>query len=319
MRSASALLAADGLGRATGKPRRFPFVQWDVFTKLRLAGNPLIVFPDARGLSDEEMQAITWEINQQETTFVFPRPQAIEERQGVRVRIFVPTTELPFAGHPTLGTAMALQALRKRHGVPWRERVVLELNAGRVPVTFQQQAGGPLYGEMKQIDPAFGSVHDAGTVAPILGLDRKDLDSSLPVQTVSTGLPFVLVPLQSREALGRIKIDWTRAAPYLSRIDPNALPYCFARDRQSKAGSIQARGIYPEGEDPATGSAAGCTVSLLVKQENLTSGQRVVIEQGNLIHRPSRMFASASMTGGKVHDVHVGGFAVQVASGEYIL
>jgi trans-2,3-dihydro-3-hydroxyanthranilate isomerase len=223
LRSIAALLAADFARGDTKHSRRFPFVQWDVFSKVRLAGNPLVVFPEARGLSDEEMQAITREIHQQETTFVIPREPRVEDKEGIRVRIFLPTKEVPFAGHPSLGTAMALQALWKERNLPLRKVVRLALNVGQVPVTFRQEADGLLYGEMEQPDPQFSSAHDPSAVAPLLGLQSGDIDTSLPIQLVSTGLPYVLVPLKSRDAISKISIDWTRALPWLERVDPDAM------------------------------------------------------------------------------------------------
>src|ERR1035438_6434779 len=232
LRSIAALLAADFARGDTKHSRRFPFVQWDVFSKVRLAGNPLVVFPDARGLSYEEMQAITREIHQQETTFVIPREPRVEDKEGIRVRIFLPTKEVPFAGHPSLGTAMALQALWKQRNLPLRKVVRLALNVGQVPVTFRQEADGLLYGEMEQPDPQFSSAHDPSAVAPLLGLQSGDIDTSLPIQLVSTGLPYVLVPLKSRDAISKISIDWTRALPWLERVDPDALA---ALDAATKA------------------------------------------------------------------------------------
>ena len=257
LRSIAALLAADFARGDTKHSRRFPFVQWDVFSKVRLAGNPLVVFPDARGLSDEEMQAITREIHQQETTFVFPREPRVEDKEGIRVRIFLPTKEVPFAGHPSLGTAMALQALWKERNLPLRKVVRLALNVGQVPVTFRQEADGLLYGEMEQPDPQFSSAHDPSAVAPLLGLQSGDIDTSLPIQLVSTGLPYVLVPLQSRDAISKISIDWTRALPWIERVDPDAMFYSYTLAGREKNGTIQGRGIFPDGEDPATGSAFG--------------------------------------------------------------
>lgn len=319
LRSIPALLTAD-FARADPKhPRRLPFVQWDVFSKARLTGNPLIVFPDARDLSDEVMQAITWEINQQETSFVIPREPRVEDREGIRVRIFLPTKEVPFAGHPTLGTAMALQALWKKRKLPLRKTVRLALNVGQVPVTFTQQADGFLRGEMVQPDPQFSSSHDPSAVAPLLGLQSGDIDTSLPIQLVSTGLPYVLVPLKSRDALSRISIDWTRALPWLASVDPDAMFYSYTLAGREEKGPIQGRGIFPEGEDPATGSASGCLVSLLVKYGLLGPGEQIVIEQGDQIHRPSRIYGSAAIRDGNVKSVHIGGYAIQVASGEYLL
>src|SRR4249920_2080108 len=134
--------------------RRLPFVQVDVFTSVPLEGNQLAVFADGRSLSDAEMQALAREMNLSETTFIFPCDPASERERGVRVRIFTVDEELPFAGHPTLGTAFAL-----RNGNAASE-VVLELNVGKVPVRFEQSPGQPIFGEMKQVDPVFGVVHE---------------------------------------------------------------------------------------------------------------------------------------------------------------
>ena len=147
---------------------------------------------------------------------------------------------------------------------------------------------------------------------------QREIDASLPIQTVSTGLPYVLVPLKSRNAISRISIDWTRALPWLERVDPDAMFYSYTLASREQDGTAQGRGIFPEGEDPATGSAAGCVVSLLVKQGRLRAGEQILIEQGDIC-RPSRIHGSAAIRGGNVHSVHIGGYAIQVASGEYVL
>src|SRR5579871_3146161 len=133
--------------------------QWDVFSERPLEGNSLAVFFDARGLSDSEMQAIAKEMNLSETTFIFPRELEVERERGVRVRIFTVQEELPFAGHPTLGTAFALR------GDSRAEEVALKLNVGKVPVRFEDSPGEPTFAEMTQIDPVFGAVHDREAVA----------------------------------------------------------------------------------------------------------------------------------------------------------
>ena len=139
--------------------RRLPFVQLDVFTSRPLEGNPLAVFPDGRGLSDEQMQALAREMNLSETTFVMPRDAAAERSHGVRVRIFTVEEELPFAGHPTLGTAFLLR------GSSGASEVVLDLNVGKVLVRFEDPPGQPTFGEMTQVDPKFGPTHDREAVA----------------------------------------------------------------------------------------------------------------------------------------------------------
>src|SRR5215469_17047158 len=161
-----------------GKQRRFSMTQWDVFSSRPLEGNSLAVFSDGRGLSDADMQAIAKEMNLSETTFTLPRDAAIERERGVRVRIFTVQEELPFAGHPTLGTAFALR------GLSGAKEIALELNVGRVPVRFEESAGDPLFGEMTQVDPTFGMQHEREAIARATGLKLEDFDLSLPIETV---------------------------------------------------------------------------------------------------------------------------------------
>ncbi|HZD32846.1 MAG TPA: PhzF family phenazine biosynthesis isomerase, partial [Candidatus Angelobacter sp.] len=161
--------------------RTFSFVQLDVFTNRPLEGNQLAVFADARGLSDEEMQKLARETNLSETTYIFPREPEVEQRDGHKVRIFTVNEELPFAGHPTLGTAWALYQQAPA------DEVVLDLKVGKVPVSFAQR-DGQLFGEMRQVDPKFGREHSHAEVARLLGLQLSELDESLPIQSVSTGM-----------------------------------------------------------------------------------------------------------------------------------
>src|SRR5215470_6956639 len=155
--------------------KRLPFVQLDVFSSSPLEGNPLAVFPDGSGLSDGEMQAIARELNLSETTFVLPREAAVEKERGVRVRIFTVQEELPFAGHPTLGTASALR------GNSGSSEIRLDLNAGTVPVRFEDAGDKPAFGEMTQADPKFGQIHDAQKMAEITGIPIADIDTRLPI------------------------------------------------------------------------------------------------------------------------------------------
>src|ERR1700758_680457 len=155
--------------------RRLPFVQVDVFTSVPLEGNQLAVFADGRSLSDAEMQALAKEMNLSETTFVLPRDAATERERGVRVRIFTVEEELPFAGHPTLGTAFALRSSKGAR------EIVLDLNVGKVPVRFEEVPGQPVFGEMTQKDPEFGPLHDSKAVVRAAGLADGDVDPSLPI------------------------------------------------------------------------------------------------------------------------------------------
>src|SRR5579864_5918152 len=170
--------------------KKLQIVQIDVFTECPLTGNALAVCLDGRELTTEQMQAIARETNRSETTFVLPENAANERDRGIRVRIFTVAEELPFAGHPTLGTAFVL---RGSSGVP---EVKLELNVGLVPVRFEDPVGGkPAFGEMTQVEPEFGMQHEREAVAKAIGIKVDDLDPELPVETVSTGLPYTITPV----------------------------------------------------------------------------------------------------------------------------
>jgi trans-2,3-dihydro-3-hydroxyanthranilate isomerase len=174
----------------------YDYAVLDVFAEAPLQGNPLAVFCDARGLNTEEMQAIARETNLSETTFIFRRPAEIERERGIEVRIFTVREELPFAGHPTLGTASWLY-LNHPELAPM-ETITLDLRVGPIPVSFAAtQAGQGVFGTMRQNDPAFGQVHDRAEVARAIGLTVDDFDPDLPIQTVSTGKPICIEPLRS--------------------------------------------------------------------------------------------------------------------------
>jgi trans-2,3-dihydro-3-hydroxyanthranilate isomerase len=292
--------------------RHLSMSQWDVFTSNPLEGNSLAVFSDARGLTDAEMQAIAKEMNLSETTFIFPRDPATERERGVRVRIFTVEEELPFAGHPTLGTALSL-----RDGSPAGE-VVLELNVGKVPVRFEQSAGQSIFGEMKQVDPVFGLVHDREAIALATGLNPDDFDPSLPIQTVSTGLSFTVAPLKSLAVIQKLRVDVQRATEYLKSIGGKFL-YFVTRETVDPAAGLHARMFFYNGEDPATGSAAGCTAAWMVAHGVAAPDQRVLIEQGVEMQRPSRIFVRASKQDNRIVNVRVGGSSVEVLRGEVFL
>ena len=174
--------------------RSLGFVWLDVFAERPLEGNPLAVFPDARGLSDEEMQAIARETGLSETTFVLPEDDARDREEGFRTRIFTVEGELPFAGHPTLGTAAVLAHLRTL------SRLKLRLPVGPIPVSFTERDGRP-FGTMVQNDPTVGQTHDPSAVAHALGLPLEEIDRTVPVRTISTGVPFAIVPLKKLATL----------------------------------------------------------------------------------------------------------------------
>ena len=184
--------------------QKLQMVQVDVFTNQALMGNALAVCLDGRGLETDQMQAIARETNLSETTFILPRDQATEREHGKRVRIFTVAEELPFAGHPTLGTAFVLRGSSR---VP---EIRLELNVGLVPVRFEEADGEPAFGEMTQIEPEFGGQHDREAVVKAIGLGIEDLDPELPVETVSTGLPYTITPIRSLTVLRGLRIDPSR-------------------------------------------------------------------------------------------------------------
>ena len=237
----------------------------DVFTKTPLAGNPLAVALNTCGLATDRMQAIAREFNLSETTFIERRPAVVERAEGVRVRIFTAREELPFAGHPTLGTASVLRTIAPEAFAD--DTVTLALNVGPVPVRFEPDAAdsGAIFGEMTQRDPEFGAELNAAKVAPLLGLLREDLDPAFPPQVVSTGTPFAIVVLRSVAALQRLKVDQEKATPWLRERGARFF-YVLSRDPTQSQCPTQwcARIQFYGGEDPATGSAAGCAISYLV-------------------------------------------------------
>jgi trans-2,3-dihydro-3-hydroxyanthranilate isomerase len=267
-------------------------------------------------------------MNLSETTFILPRDPATEREQGIRVRIFTVQEELPFAGHPTLGTAFALRG-RSEAGL---EKVVLELNVGKVPVHFEDNAGEPAFGEMTQIDPAFGMQHERETVARATGLRVEDFDDSLPIQTVSTGVAFTVTPLKSLSVIQNLQIDLNRGAEYLAR-SAGKFFYFVTRETVDREARLHARMLFYNGEDPATGSAAGCTAAWMVAHGVAQPDERVLIEQGVEMKRPSRIFVRASSAGissdgkssdskrsnNRVVNVRVGGHSVEIMRGEVFL
>jgi trans-2,3-dihydro-3-hydroxyanthranilate isomerase len=305
----------------TQPSRRLPMTQWDVFSSRPLEGNSLAVFSDGRGLTDAEMQSIAMEMNLSETTFILPRDAATEREHGVRVRIFTVQEELPFAGHPTLGTAFALR------GQSGAERVMLELNVGKVPVDFEDKDGQPAFGEMTQIDPVFGIEHELKAVAQATGLRIQDFDDSLPIQTVSTGLAYIVTPLKSLSVIQNLQIDLNRTAEYLAR-SAGKFFYFVCRETIDRTARLHSRMLFYNGEDPATGSAAGCTAAWMVAHGVAQPDERVLIEQGVEMKRPSRIFVRASFDGqgserqrsdNRVVNVRVGGNAVEIMRGEVFL
>jgi len=301
--------------------RTYSYVQLDVFTQKALEGNQLAVFTDARGMSPADMQALARETRLAETTFIFPRDFATERERGVEVRVFTVAEELPFAGHPTLGTAFLLHGSGRRSqdgGVRLRasEPVInLELKVGKVPVAFSRDPKGLLFGEMTQNDPVFGQIHNKEDIARATGLKIEDLDPKLPAQTVSTGLPFAIVPVKSLAAMHGLSIEPKKLFDYLGTTDAKFM-YFICREVEHSGSTLHARMQFYNGEDPATGSAAGDCVAWAVQHGVLKSDEQAIIEQGIEMKRASFIHVRATKAGDGVKNVRVGGYVVEVMRGE---
>ncbi len=298
------------------------FYQLDVFTDVPLTGNPLAVFPDGDGLTDEQMQGLAREMNLSETTFVFPSDEGDRS-----IRFFTPRAEIPLAGHPTIGTWWLLAELGLID-VPEQgdQRFLQQTGAGVLPVDIFMAGGKPDRVEMTQAVPEFGN-----TVTDITGLG-KALGGEDPVaeplpQVVSTGMPQMMIPVKSREALSQLPSGGTGAAlAGLLRSHGSDCAMCFHLTEPGHPARIKARMFAPGlgvPEDPATGSAAGALGAYIVWHGLLrpTDGvARMVIEQGEEIGRPSRIQVEVCVgNGGEITEVKVGGQAVQIIKGEVTL
>src|SRR6266480_165004 len=302
--------------------RTYEFVQLDVFTQTPLTGNPLAIFTDARGLDDGEMQALAREMNLSETTFILPRDPTTEAREGKKVRIFTVEEELPFAGHPTLGTALYLHALELASNAKGRDEITLDLKAGKIPVRFtanlanagHDRVNGQVFGEMRQRDPEFGRTLSREEVANVIGIAADDIASDAPIQIVSTGLAFAIVPIRTSQILANLNFAHAATAEFLKRTNARFFYFLYPERREDRL-EAQARMMFYGGEDPATGSAAGCAASWMVRHEITKPEEQVVIRQGIAIRRPSEMHVRAAQEGDRITNVRVGGYAVELLRG----
>lgn len=291
-----------------------PFYMVDVFAEQQYAGNQLAVFPNAGHLTTEQMQQIAREINFSETTFILsPRPK----HGGYDVRIFTPTKELPFAGHPTLGTAFVLQQSVLRAIVP---QITLNLGVGPIPVTLTYEGEQPTELWMQQNPPLFGEILAATAIAPVLNLDVADLDARFPVQVVSTGIPFLIVPLRSLAALQRIRVNVESLNQLMASRSTKEV-FVFCPEVRHAENHFSARMFAPLlgiPEDPATGSANGCFAGYLVQHRYLdTDAIAVRVEQGYEMGRPSLLLLQAAKSSDQI-SVAVGGSVILVARGEFV-
>ncbi len=284
----------------------------DVFAEEKYTGNQLAVFRRVTELSDKQMQRIAKEMNYSETTFIL---SGEEHDGGYDVRIFTPETELNFAGHPTLGTAFVIQheIIRK----PVKE-IILNLKAGKIPVFFDYKSRNSCILWMKQLQPTFGKKFDGNLISKILSLDLSDINSSYPIQEVSTGLPVVIVPLTSLQGVKKAHVNKDKYFEFIKDIEAKTI-LIFCSETYNKANDLNVRFFadqYGIPEDPATGSANGCLAAYLVNHRFFgTYKINLKVEQGYEIGRPSRLYLKAEKKEQEL-SVYVGGKVEMIGNGQ---
>ncbi len=300
---------------------KYRFLTADIFTSRQFGGNQLAVLPDARGLSDAQMLAITREFNYSESTFVFPPENPAHTR---RVRIFTPGGEVPFAGHPTVGTAFVLAATGEVAMKGPETRIVLEENVGPVPVTIRANDGQPVFcqfsvAKLPETGPPLPARAD---LAATLSIDEADLlDGAWQPQVVSCGLGFAFVPVRDRGVVARARIRLDQWEQHLAGT-PGAMVMIFAMDAEDQAHDVRARMFAPGvgvPEDPATGSACAALGGYLAVRAPGDGAMRWVVEQGYEMGRPSLIEVEAERTGDQVTAVRVGGASVLVSEGMMVV
>ncbi len=281
----------------------------DVFAEKKYQGNQLAVVLDAKKLPSDEMQQIAQEMNYSETTFILSKGK---QSTGYPVRIFTPKEEVPFAGHPTLGTAYIIaHKIEKKSKKP----IVLNLKVGKIPVELAKDI---LW--MKQKPPTFGCLYDPESIASCLNLNEEDIDTKFPVQEVSTGIPFLILPLRNLDALKRAKVDTEKFFELVKCNDANAI-LLFCPETYNKENDLCVRvfaDYYGVPEDPATGSGNGCLAGYLVRYRYLEKDSiDIRVEQGYEIDRPSLILLKAEEKEEFI-DIYVGGRVIMVAQGELV-
>jgi trans-2,3-dihydro-3-hydroxyanthranilate isomerase len=286
----------------------------DVFAEEKYAGNQLAVFRNVSGLSDNDMQRFAKEMNFSETTFILSEQV---KNGGYNVRIFTPEEELPFAGHPTLGTAFVIQREIIKEPV---EKLALNLKVGQIPVTFSYKDGQPDLMWMRQNPPTFGKTLDIKQLAEVLALDEGDFEDEFPIQEVSTGVFALIVPLKTLEAVKTASVVKDKYFALIRNIESLGI-LVFAPETYESERDLNVR-FFADAlgipEDPATGSANGCLAGYLVKHRYFDKDNfDIKVEQGYEIGRPSLLYLRAEDKDGLI-DVHVGGKAAMVARGEFV-
>jgi trans-2,3-dihydro-3-hydroxyanthranilate isomerase len=294
--------------------KRLTFYIVDVFAVEKYSGNQLAIFTDAAHLSEAQMQVFAKEMNYSETTFI---TSTKVQNGGYNVRIFTPAKELPFAGHPTLGTAYIIQQEIIKQSV---ETVSLNLKVGQIPVTWHnsEEAGEVLW--MRQNPPTFHQKLDASALAVVLGLEEDEIDSRFPIQEVSTGIPFIIIPLKTHESLKRIRVNRDKYFNLVEKTEAKEI-LVFCPETYSPENNLSVR-VFAEylgiPEDPATGSANGCLAGYLVEYSYF--GEKPVdvrVEQGYEMGRPSLLLLKAQKNEDMI-EVLVGGKVMMVAKGEFV-
>lgn len=293
--------------------RKQTFYIVDVFAEEKYTGNQLAVFRNAKALSDARMQKIANEMHYSETTFILSDEQ---RNGGYDVRIFTPKAELPFAGHPTLGTAYIILSEIVKKPV---NKIILNLKVGKILVTptYSKEHIDILW--MKHKQPIFGKTFDADSVSNILSLDSTDINRKFPIQEVSTGVPSIIVPLKTLKAVKQARISIDKYFNMIKDTQAKAL-LIFCPEPYNKQNHLNVRffaDYFGVPEDPATGSANGCLAAYLVKHRYFgTDKINIRVEQGYEIGRPSLLLLKAEHKNGKI-DVHVGGKVILIAKGEF--
>jgi trans-2,3-dihydro-3-hydroxyanthranilate isomerase len=300
-------------------PRSYKFVKLDVFTTVAFEGNPLAVFPDAQGLDDATMQRIACELNLSETTFVFP---PANPQHTALVRIFTPRSELPFASHPTVGTAFVLR------GDGNAEALVLEEGVGPVPVRVARDAAGTLQFWLTTPPIAFGERIDPAIVTRALGLRPSDIQADAPPEVASAGAPFVFVALKNRDLVDRIeRLDYRALRAALPNAPTEVFVFARREDSDGQPGdtyAVYSRMFAPEigiAEDPATGGATGPLAAYMLRHGllPLANGLHLVSEQGTKMGRRSLLHVLIHTENDALSRIEVGGSVVPIATGEMTL
>ena len=297
---------------------KYAYLHLDVFADRAFSGNQLAVFPDAVGLRADQMQQIAAEMAFPETSFVFP---AESSNADVRVRIFTPGRELPMAGHPTIGTAFALA--HEQRIMPESERVTIDLGVGPTEVALEWDGSALRFAWMTQPEPTFGPLaENVSSLARALGICEEDIRASrLPVQEVSSGVPFLFVPMASREMVNRVSVDRGVLRAFF---DSEGLPerpiFVFSLEQSDDDGTIFSRmfaPIFGIPEDPATGGAGGPLGAYLLRHGavDVKRASRFVNLQGVAMGRPSRIVISVRSEDGRITGIRVGGASVLVGEG----